>query len=118
MRGFLEVYRLSNKTVLVSGYAQAPKGTGLSEMLTWIGVVLEVDCLTHEIVAADGTFVTEVARDFFRRRVVGYRLTDGLEGLQETIELHYNTPSKNALQKALQAAFQRYAEFRQAGKGA
>ncbi|WP_422367387.1 DUF3870 domain-containing protein [Pelagibius sp.] len=108
---------MANKTILVSGYAQAPKGTGLSEMLTWIGVVLEVDCFTHEIVDADGTFITELARNFFKRRVVGYRLTDGLEGLQNAIELHYNTPSKNALQVALQAAFQRYAEFRQSGKG-
>lgn len=108
---------MANKTALVSGYAQAPKGTGLSEMLTWVGVVLEVDCVTHKIVAADGTFITDLARDFFRRRVIGYRLIDGLEGLQEAIEQHYNTPTKNALQVALQAAFQRYVEFRQAGKG-
>ena len=108
---------MSDKTVLVSGYAQAPRGTGMAEMMTWIGVILEIDCQTHEIVKADGTFVTELARDFFKRHMVGYRMTDGLEGLLDKIKKHYNTPSKSALQVALQAAFQRYVEFRQAGQG-
>lgn len=106
-----------NCTVLVSGYAQAPRGTGMSETMTWIGVVLEIDLRTHEIVAADATFVTDLARDFFRRTVLGYRLTDGLEGLTALIENRIHTPSKNSLQTALQAAFQRYVEARQAGKG-
>jgi hypothetical protein len=48
---------------------------------------------------------------------MGYRLIDGIEGLMSIIDLHYSTPSKNALTVALQAAFQRYVEFRQAGKG-
>ncbi len=108
---------MPDKTVLVSGYAQAPKGTGLSELMTWIGVVLEIDCKTHSIVDADGTFVTRLARDFFRRQVVGYCLNDGLDGLLESIRTHYNTPSRSSLQVALRAAFQRYVEFRQEGKG-
>lgn len=102
-----------DRTVLVSGYAQAPKGTGMSEMMTWIGVVLEIDCRTHRIAAADGTFVTDLARDFFRRQVIGYCLNDGLDVLLKRIRSHYNVPSLSALQVALQAAFQRYAEFRQ-----
>lgn len=106
-----------NRTVLVSGYAQAPRGTGMSETLTWIGVLLEIDLKTHVIVAADATFVTELARDFFRRTVTGYCLTDGLEGLFALIDNRIHTPSKNSLQTALQAAFQRYVEARQAGKG-
>ncbi|MBN9241284.1 MAG: DUF3870 domain-containing protein [Mesorhizobium sp.] len=106
-----------NRTVLVSGYAQAPRGTGMSQTLTWLGVVLEIDLKTHAIVAADATFVTELARDFFRRTVTGYCLTDGLEGLLALIDNHLHTPSKNSLQTATQAAFQRYVEARQAGKG-
>lgn len=108
---------MSEKTVLVSGYAQAPRGTGMSEMMTWIGVVLEIDCRTHKIIGADGTFVTELARDFFRRQVMGYCLNDGLDGLLSLIKTHYNTPSMYALQVALQAAFQRYVEFRQPAQG-
>jgi hypothetical protein len=105
------------KTVLVSGYAQAPRGTGMSETMTWIGVVLEVDCTTHAIVGADATFVTDLARDFFRRLVMGYKLTDGLEGLLALVDKRIHTPSTNSLQVALKAAFQRYVELRQAGKG-
>jgi hypothetical protein len=105
-----------NKTVMISGYAQAPRGTGMSETMTWIGVVLEVDLKSHTIIAADATFVTELARDFFRRTVTGYCLTDGLEGLVARIDNRIHTPSKNSLQTAIQAAFQRYVEARQAGK--
>jgi hypothetical protein len=104
------------KTVLVSGYAQAPKGTGMSEIMKWVGVVFEIDCRTHVIVSADGTFITELARDFFRRRVVGFNLTQGLDQLVKIIDWHFQTPSKSALIVAVQAAFQRYIEFRQSGK--
>lgn len=105
------------RTVLVSGYAQAPRGTGMSETMTWIGVVLEIDCNTHKIVAADATFVTGLARDFFSRLMIGYQLTDGLDGLVKLVENKLHTPSKSSLQVALQAAFQRYVEFRQSGQG-
>lgn len=104
-------------TILVSGYAQAPKGTGMSEMMKWVGVVLEIDRTTHAIVGADGTFLTDLARDFFRRKVLGYRLIDGLDGLVQIIDVSMETPSKAALIVAIQAAFQRYVEFRQSGKG-
>jgi hypothetical protein len=103
-------------TVLVSGYAQAPKGTGMSEVMKWMGVVLEIDCRTNQIVQADGTFITELARDFFRRHVVGFTMTDGLDKLVKIVDTHMQTPSKNALIVAVQAAFQRYVEVRQSGQ--
>lgn len=101
------------ETVLVSGYAQAPKGTGMSEQLTWVGVVLEVDCKTHRVLRADATFITELARTYLREKIMGYDLLKGFEGLANILEMHIHTPSKSALIVACQAAFQRYAEFRQ-----
>lgn len=101
------------KTVLVSGYAQAPRGTGMSEMMTWVGVVLEIDTVTHRILRADGTFVTELARSFFRETVLGYCLIDGFEGLAQRVDTQFQTPTKPALIVACQAAFQRYVDFRQ-----
>lgn len=101
------------KTVLVSGYAQAPKGTGMSEQMTWVGVVLEIDCKTHHVLRADGTFITKLAGDFFREKVLGYNLLDGFDGMAKILNLHMQTPSKSALVVACQAAFQRYTEFRQ-----
>lgn len=103
----------AKKSVLVSGYAQAPRGTGMSEMMTWIGVVLEIDTTTHRILRADGTFVTELARSFFRETVMDYCLTDGFDGLAQRVDRHFQTPTKPALIVACQAAFQRYVDFRQ-----
>jgi hypothetical protein len=102
-----------SKTVLVSGYAQAPRGTGMSEMMTWVGVVLEIDVTTHRILRADGTFLTELARTYFRETVLDYRLTDGFDGLAARLAERFQTPTKPALIVACQAAYQRYVEFRQ-----
>lgn len=105
------------KTVLVSGYAQAPKGTGMSEQMTWVGVVLEINCKTHRVLRADGTFITDLAGNFFSEKVLGYNLLEGFDGLANILEMHMHTPSKSALIMACQAAFQRYTEFRQTPYG-
>ncbi len=98
------------KTILVTGYAQAPKGTAMHERYKVAGVVLEVDTTTGAIVAADATLITELARDFFRRCVVGYDLRWGADGLVQRITTHFASPSREALAVACRAAVQRFAE--------
>jgi hypothetical protein len=100
------------KTILVTGYAQAPKGTVMHERYKLAGVVLEVDSASGAIVAADATLVTALARDFFQRCVVGYDLSQGPEGLVQRIVAHFASPSRDALAVALRAAAQRFAEHR------
>jgi hypothetical protein len=100
------------KTILVTGYAQAPKGTVMHERYKLAGVVLEVDAASSTIVAADATLVTALARDFFQRCVVGYDLSQGPEGLVQRIVAHFASPSRDALTVALRAAAQRFAEHR------
>lgn len=97
-------------TVLVTGYAQAPKGTVMHKAHEFAGVVFEVDPATGKIVAADATLITELGRDFFRRCVVGYDLHLGAEGLVQRILTHFVSPSRDALAVAARAAVQRFAE--------
>ena len=98
------------KTILVTGYAQAPKGTVMHERYKLAGVVLEVDTASGAIVAADATLVTALARDFFQRCVVGYDLRQGPDGLVQRITAHFASPSRDALAVAARAAAQRFAE--------
>jgi hypothetical protein len=101
-----------SNTVLVSGYSAAPKGTSMFEEFKHAGVVLEIDVDTHRIVAVDATFVTELARSFFARLVIGYDVTQGAGQLERNIAARLHTPSRDALIVALRAAIQRYIQIR------
>jgi hypothetical protein len=101
----------NRQTVLVTGYAQAPKGTPMFEVYKWAGIMLEVDVQTNRIVAADSTLIAELSRDFLRRLVVGYDLGAGVEPLLQLMIARLQTPSREALIVAMRSAAQRYAEF-------
>lgn len=98
------------KTVLVTGYAKAPQGTVMYEISKHAGIVLEINLNSNVIINAEFTFVTDLAKDFFRRLLVGYDLTDGINDLIEHIERNYYAPSTSAIIVALKAAYRRYEE--------
>lgn len=81
------------------------------EMYKHAGIVLEVDLQTHTIVGAEFTFVADLTKNFFRRLLVGYNLSNGIEQLIERIQLHYFAPSQQAVIVALQSAVQRYWDY-------
>jgi hypothetical protein len=104
------------RTVLVSGYSAAPKGTSMFETFKHAGVVLEIDPATNTIVACDATFVTELARSFYSRLLVGYDVSNGMAPLERIISNAVHTPSREALIVATRAAVQRYFQVRD-GRG-
>ncbi len=95
-------------TILVSGYSSAPKGTTMYQAYGQTGVILEIDVGQKRIVGAEATFVTDLAKDFFRRLAVGYDLGQGIEPLLKSISARLLTPSADSLLVACRAAFQRY----------
>ncbi|WNB91073.1 DUF3870 domain-containing protein [Bacillus sp. NEB1478] len=98
------------KTVLVTGYAKAPQGSSMYEIYKTSGIVMEIDTETNKIVNAEFTFVTDLAKDFLRRVIVNYDLTNGIEDLIKRIETHYYTPSTSSVVVAVKAAYKRYIE--------
>jgi len=98
-------------TVLVTGYSKAPQGTSMYELYKHAGIVLEIDFRTHEIVDVEFTFVAKLTNDFFKRLVIGYNLSNGIQGLIERIRKHYFAPSQQAVIVALQSAYQRYTDY-------
>ena len=62
-------------TVFISSYAKAPLNTAMSENHKYIGIMLEISKADHTIRYADATFITELARDYFKRLVVGIDIT-------------------------------------------
>lgn len=95
-------------TILVTGYAPAPKGSAMYEAYKTAGVVLEINPATNILVNAEFIFVTELAKDYVARLVCGYDLSQGIEPLIDRIQLHYFTPSTESVVMALRVAYQRY----------
>lgn len=103
---------ITMQTVLVTGYAKAPQGTSMYEKYKHVGIILEIDPETDEIVNASFTFVSELTTSFFKRMVIGYNLSRGLDSLIECIKSHYLAPSQQAVIVALKAAVQRYCDHK------
>lgn len=99
--------------MLVTAYAKAPQGTAMYEAYKHVGVVLEVDQESGVIVDADFTLITELARGFFKRVVVGHNLRSGIELLLEEVRQRYYAPSVPAAVTALRAAHERFTTRRE-----
>ncbi|WP_249366589.1 DUF3870 domain-containing protein [Neobacillus rhizophilus] len=97
-------------TVLVTAYAKAPTGSAMYEIYKHAGIVLEIDPTNHSIVDVEFTFITDLAKDFIKRLVIGYNLSNGVDELVKRIEEHYFAPSVNSVIVALKAAHKRYFE--------
>lgn len=98
------------KTVLVTAYAKAPQGSAMYEIYKHAGIILEIDPETNIIVNAEFTFITNLAQDFFRRMIIGYDLSNGVDELIDHIEKHYFAPSTGSVIVSLKAAYKRYME--------
>lgn len=95
-------------TILVTGYAPAPKGSSMYEAYKTAGVVLEIDPVQNILIEAEFIFVTDLAKNYVSRLVKGYDLSSGIEPLVERIQMHYYTPSTDSVVMALRVAYQRY----------
>lgn len=97
-------------TVLVSGYAEAPKSVSMHAVYGRYGVVLEVDTATHRVVASDCTVVTGLAHAFLQRLLLGANVLEDAETVAAEIKHRYLVPASPAMIVALKAAIQRYRE--------
>lgn len=104
------------ETVLVTGYARAPKGTPMYEQYKLAGAILEIDPAVDVIVDAEFTFLKELSQRFLRDIVRGYCLRSGVEPLTRAVEQRYLAPSQQAYVQALRAAVRRYEEWRAGDK--
>lgn len=97
-------------TILVTGFAQLPKGTTMYEQYKVIGVALLIDLDTSEILDSDITFVAELPNRFVKSIITRYYLNQGLDPLIDELKGRFKTPSQGAVIQALRAAYDRYIE--------
>lgn len=97
-------------TVMVSGFAQLPKGTTLYERYKIVGVVFVIDLDTSQIIDCDFTFVADLTNRFLVSIVRGYYLNQGLEPLLSEIRKRCQLPSQGAVIQAIRSCYDRYVE--------
>lgn len=99
-------------SVVFSAYAKLPAGITAYEAHKVIGVVVEIDMHTGEILNAECTLATKVARDFIAKMLIGYNLNDGLEALNTQIEKHYQASAKKAVLTAVRMLNDKFISYK------
>lgn len=99
------------KTVLVTGYSKVPINTIIYEHNKAIGVVLEIEKETGIIIDADIMFVTELARKFFKKEILGLDIVKDGSLIIKIIEEDFLIPSQKAVVSAFRTAQQRYIDY-------
>jgi len=100
-----------NKLVLFSGYAKLPAGITASEMYKVIGVVVLIDVQTGEIVEADCTLATHVARKTVCAAIVGQSLKNGPDKILRQIDQLYQGSAKKAIITAIRIIYDKYRTY-------
>jgi len=97
--------------VLFSGYAKLPVGITASEMYKVIGVILVIRVETGEIVQADCTLATTVAREYVSCILLGQSLRNGPDSVLRTIDKRYQGSAKKAIMTSLRIIYDKYRSF-------
>lgn len=100
-----------NNTILVTGFAQLPKGTPLYELHRHIACVLEIDLETAIITDASFNYILSTTNQFLSGLVIGYCLHDGIVELSKTIQTKFISGEQKALIQSINACFDRYQYF-------
>lgn len=100
----------SSRFVLATGFAQLPKGTPMSDMQKVFACSLVIDQETSVIADASFTFLMGLTEEFLRGLVIGHKLPEEWNELQQEIRTRFLTPTQGAILQAIHAAVDRYME--------
>jgi hypothetical protein len=103
--------KAKNGIVLIAGYAKLPAHITSEEIYKTLAIVTLVDMEFGTVVSAECSVVTEVARDFIARMIVGYNLNDGPEKLIRRFDETYFGQAKRAIETSLKMIFTKYQEL-------
>jgi len=95
-------------TVFITAYAKAPQNTPMYENNKQIGVMLEIHKQKHIVVNVDSTFITDLAKDYLKRLIIGTDFSEDISPLLKDVENDCIIPSQQALIVALKVAHQKY----------
>ncbi|MGE5588084.1 MAG: DUF3870 domain-containing protein [Clostridia bacterium] len=100
--------RVTRRTMFFGGYAKLPTGITAEELYKVVGVGLEIEPVTGEIVDADCTLATSTAKKVFRQIVTGRRIDADMGAIVEDLRAYYHGAAQRALLTALRAIREKY----------
>ena len=100
------------KQVLFSGYAKLPAGITASEMYKVIGLIVIVDVDSGEILEADCTLATELARRCVTTALTGQTLQHGPDQGISMIDQVYQGSAEKAIITALRIIYDKYNSYK------
>lgn len=101
-----------SKRILFSGYAKLPTGITASEIYKVIGVILSIDEDTGNIMEADCTLATEVARKHVSSILVGKSITNP-DNLVRIVDMTYQGSAKKAIITAIRIIYDKYRSYKE-----
>lgn len=100
-----------NNKILVSGFAQTPKGIPANHSYKYIGVILLIDKDTHLIEKVDFSVIfSELTKEVLKENIKGFYINDSFSDFCEEIKKNISIPSIGAILQAVRAAIERYKE--------
>ncbi|MBC7082564.1 MAG: DUF3870 domain-containing protein [Firmicutes bacterium] len=99
---------VTRRTMFFGGYAKLPTGITAEELYKVVGVGLEIDPATGEIVDADCTLATATAKKVFRQIITGRRINADMEAIVGDLRAYYHGAAQKALITALRAIREKY----------
>lgn len=103
---------ITTNTILLSSYVKLPANTTAQKIYDQLVLVAVVDQDTGKIEDVDCSMVTELAKNFLSRLLVGYNLNAGAEGLQKSLERWYFGHLKKALITAVKLLYIQFDEYK------
>lgn len=104
---------MNDDNILITGFAQLPRGTTLYERNKIIGVVLVINTKTEVIEDAEFTFVADLTNFYLSSLVKDYNLKKGIVPLLDKVKKHCHIPSQGAIIQAIRSAWDRYQEAKE-----
>ena len=103
-----------NNTVLITGFAQLPRGTTQYEKYQSLAVVLVINVETEVIEDAEFTFIADLTNYYLTSLVRGYDLKQGINPLIDILRSRVLIPSQGAVIQSIKSAWDRYKESKAA----
>ncbi|MCT4604610.1 MAG: DUF3870 domain-containing protein [Marinisporobacter sp.] len=100
---------LPNK-VFISGYAKLPKGITATELYSVISVGLLVNRYTGEILDAEASLVTTVAKNFFKNNLVGENINH-VDEIEKIFKESYYGSARKAIISALRTCHEKFRQI-------
>ncbi|MDC3413787.1 DUF3870 domain-containing protein [Aquibacillus sp. 3ASR75-11] len=99
-------------TVICTGYSKLPDGMAAKNLYGVMGVGLEVDPNTDNIINASCTFITNMCNDFIKEIFEGHNLNEGIDAPIEIFEKRYFGLGKKAIISAMRDAYNQFSIYK------